>query len=306
MLYDGDLEMTSQATKTTLKIGEYTVHAVPTGIFGLDGGAMFGTVPRTLWEKTNPPDKHNRIELEARALLLLSSNRKILVDVGLGGDFVEKYGEKLGSKFAEIYGVTSTRDSLEKSLGRLGLKLGDITDVVLTHFHFDHAGGSTKSENGKLIPTFPNATYYAQKANLETAKTPNLREKASYFPANFQPLLDSNCLKILDGDQELFPGIKVFVSNGHTHGQQLVEVSDANTKLIYCGDIIPTSSHVRLPFVMGYDLNPLLVIDEKRQILSRIAGKKAYVYFEHDPHCDAATVEAFGDDFKVLERISLV
>ena len=288
-----------------LKIGEYRILAAPTGIFGLDGGAMFGTVPRTLWAKTNPPDDHNRIDLEARALLLVSSKKKILVDVGLGGDFVEKYGEKLGSKFAEIYGVTSSRDSLEKSLQRHGLGCNDITDVILTHLHFDHAGGATKWENGKLVPTFPKAQYYVQSQNLEAARTPNLREKASYLPANFQPLVEAGRLKLLDGGQELFPGVRVFVTNGHTQGQQLVEVSDGGTSLIYCGDIIPTSSHVRLPFVMGYDLNPLLVIEEKRQILQRLAGKNGYIYFEHDPHCDAASVEGSGDDFRLKERLLL-
>ncbi len=290
----------------TLVIGEYSIHAVPTGIFGLDGGAMFGTVPRTLWEKTNPPDSQNRIALEARALLLVSPKHKILVDVGLGGDFVQKYGEKLGSKFAEIYAVSGTRDSLEKSLARYGLKNSDITDVILTHLHFDHAGGATKSEDGKLEPTFPSATYYVQKANLETAQKPNIREKASYFEANFKPLLDAGRLKLLEGDvRDLFPGVSVFVSNGHTIGQQLVEVLGSDRSLIYCGDIIPTSSHVRLPFVMGYDLNPLLVIDEKRKILNRIANKNAFIYFEHDPLCDAASVEGTGDDFRVKDRIQL-
>jgi len=289
-----------------LQIGEYSIHAAPTGIFGLDGGAMFGTVPRVLWEKTNPPDSQNRIQLEARALLLLSPNRKVLVDVGLGGDFVEKYGEKLGKKFAEIYAVTETGNSLESSLKKHNLTADDITDVILTHLHFDHAGGATKSQNGRLVPTFPKATYYVQKANLETAKNPNLREKASYFQANFQPLIEANCLQVVNGDvRNLLPGIDVFVTNGHTQGQQLVEIHDNKTRLIYCGDIIPTSSHVRLPFVMGYDLNPLLVIEEKRAILNRVANQNAFIYFEHDPSCDAANVEIAGDDFKVKERVLL-
>jgi glyoxylase-like metal-dependent hydrolase (beta-lactamase superfamily II) len=288
-----------------LEIGPYAVHALPTGVFGLDGGAMFGTVPRTLWEKTNPPDDHNRIELEARALLLVSAKRKILVDVGLGGDFVQKYGEKLGSKFAEIYAVSGGH-SFEKALEKFGLQTPDITDVILTHLHFDHAGGGTRWNGEKLVPTFPKATYYVQKKNLETAEKPNLREKASYFPANFKPLLEAGCLKLLDGGvRDLFDGVHLFVTNGHTQAQQLVEISDDKTKLIYCGDIIPTSSHVRLPFVMGYDLNPLLVIEEKRQILSRVSGGKGYVYFEHDPHCDAAAVEGAGDDFRVTEKLAL-
>lgn len=296
----------NSATPRKLTIGDYSVHAVPTGIFGLDGGAMFGTVPRTLWEKTNPPDDKNRIALEARALLLVSKEKKILVDVGLGGDFVEKYGEKLGPKFAELYAVSGKRDSVKEYMATLSLTLADITDVILTHLHFDHAGGATKSEGGQLVPTFPNATYYLQRENLKTAEKPNLREKASYFESNFQPLLKANCLKLLDGNvKNLFNGINVFVSNGHTIGQQLVEVFDSNTSLIYCGDIIPTSSHVRLPFVMGYDLNPLLVIEEKREILKKIVAKNGFVFFEHDPYGDVASVEAHGEDFKVKELMKL-
>ncbi len=291
-------------TPQKLKIGEYSVHAVPTGIFGLDGGAMFGTVPRTLWEKTNPPDEHNRIALEARVLLLVSKTKKILVDVGLGGDFNEKYGEKLGPKFAEIYAVTKGAPGLVESLKKMGIEIHDITDVILTHLHFDHAGGSTTWRGGKLVPTFPNATYYVQKENLKTAETPNLREKASYFAANFKPLVDSKQLKVLEGDtQNVLPGINVFVSNGHTVGQQLVEVTDGKTKLIYCGDIVPTSSHVRLPFVMGYDLNPLMVIDEKREVLKRVSNGQGYIFFEHDAYCDAARVAGAEDDFKVTELI---
>lgn len=301
-------EANAPAQNTTaieLTIGGYKIHPLPTGVFGLDGGAMFGTVPRTLWEKTNPPDELNRIPLEARALLLSSANRKILVDVGIGSDFVEKYGEKLGKKFGEIYDVTG--DGALSALKTFGLQADDITDVILTHLHFDHAGGSTRWINNKLGPTFSKARYYVQKNNLETARHPNLREKASYFAPNFEPLVESGCLELLDGPvKNLFPGIDIFISNGHTKAQQLVEVYDDKSALVYCGDIIPTSSHVRLPFVMGYDLNPLLVIEEKKQILSRMVDKKGHVFFEHDPYCDAATVERLGDDFRVTRYLKLV
>jgi glyoxylase-like metal-dependent hydrolase (beta-lactamase superfamily II) len=296
--------------RRSLKVGPYTIKAVPTGIFGLDGGAMFGTVPKVLWEKSNPPDDHNRIRMEARALLMdcpASAGkpaRRILVDCGIGGDFVEKYGEKLGPKFAEMYAIQGS--GIEDRLKSMGLGLGDVTDVILTHLHFDHAGGATCTRGGNLVPTFPNARYYIQKANLETASHPNLRERASYYAANFQPLLDAGVLNVLDGPvNDLLPGVSVKISNGHTLGQQTVWVEDGVNGVVYCGDVIPTSSHVRLPWVMGYDLQPLVLIEEKRELLKPAAQKKYHLFFEHDPDVDCALVDAAKDDFAVSHRYIL-
>jgi glyoxylase-like metal-dependent hydrolase (beta-lactamase superfamily II) len=295
--------------KLHLKIGPYEVFAIPTGIFGLDGGAMFGTVPKVLWEKTNPADGQNRIQMEARALLLRSADRNILIDTGNGKDFVEKYGEKLGPKFASLYGIEegdTKATSLANSLVAAGLEVSDITDVILTHLHFDHAGGATAFRDGKVQAQFPRAQYYVQAANLSTAQTPNIREKASYLPANFEPLLQSGVLQTLDGAKtDLLPMISVGVSNGHTRGQQWVKISDGNTTVIYCGDVIPTSTHVRLPFVMGYDLEPLTLIEEKRAILEQAAAQNWYLYFEHDPYCDCAQVVQQGADFALKARYQL-
>lgn len=299
----------------SLDIGPYHVHAVPTGLFGLDGGAMFGTVPKVLWEKSNPSDSHNRIAMEARALLLRSSEqtkgrpRIILIDTGIGSDFVQKYGEKLGPKFAEMYAMDQGATSLHSSLQKIGLTSDDITDVILTHLHFDHAGAATSWDTiaGKLVPTFKNATYYIQRANLETARKPNRRERASYYEANFEPLAEAGVLKVLDGSvQYLLPGISVAVSNGHTEGQQYVRISDEKTTIYYCGDVIPTSSHVRLPWVMGYDLRPLDLIDEKAKLLEQAAKESAYLFFEHDPYLDATQVIADRSDFAVTGRYRLV
>lgn len=292
-------------TQKKLKIGGFEICPIPTGEFGLDGGAMFGTVPKVLWEKSNPPDEKNRIPMEARALLLKSPNRNILIDCGNGSDFVAKFGDKLGSKFAEMYGVNQTGPSLLKSLSKFGLQPEDITDVILTHLHFDHAGGGVCEKNGQLVPTFAKAKYYVQRKNLETAQKPNLREKASYFACNFEPLLKHGALKLLEGETEIATGIKVFVSNGHTEGQQVVQISDQSETLLYCADLIPTSSHVRLAWIMGYDLNPLLLIEEKQKFLSQAASQKWHLYFEHDPYSDAATVIANGSDFAVSERFLL-
>lgn len=293
--------------RASLKIGPYEVCPVPTGVFGLDGGAMFGTVPKVLWEKSNPPDEKNRIQMEARALLLKSGDRNILIDCGNGSDFVAKYGEKLGTKFAEMYALDESGPSLRKSLLSHGLRFDDITDVILTHLHFDHAGGATTERNGELVPTFPNAVYYLQKTNLETASKPNLRERASYYPANYEPLQKTGRLKILDGNiQDFIPGISVLVSNGHTVGQQIVKISDGKNTLLYCADLIPTSSHVRLAWVMGYDLEPLKLIEEKKEILDQASAEHWYLYFEHDPYCDAAQVTRAGSDFAVEKRFAFM
>lgn len=289
-----------------LRIGPYEVAPVPTGIFGLDGGAMFGTVPKILWEKSNPPDGKNRIQMEARGLLLKSPPMNILIDCGNGSDFVAKFGEKLGNKFAEMYNIDPDGPSLGRSLHHHGLKPEDIHAVILTHLHFDHAGGGVRDHQGQLVPTFPNAKYYVQRKNFETAQKPNLRERASYFPANFQPLIDNGQLVLLDGEKEnLFPGVSVYLSNGHTQAQQVVKVSDGKNSLLYCGDVVPTSSHVRLPWLMGYDLHPLLLMEEKQKFLGMAADQSWHLFFEHDPYCDSALIERSGADFAVKERFWL-
>lgn len=293
--------MTTQALK--LKIGSYEICPVPTGIFGLDGGAMFGTVPKVLWEKSNPADEQNRIQMEARGLLLKSPGNNILIDCGNGGHFTAKYGDKLGPKFAQMYNIDEKGPSLEKSLKAHGLGVEDIHHVILTHLHFDHAGGATVEKDHRLVPTFPKAKYYVQRANLETARHPNLRERASYFEANYQPLLDAGVLTLLEGPTEnLLPGISTLISNGHTQGQQMVKVTDGKTTLLYCGDVVPTSTHVRVPWLMGYDLHPLLLMEEKQNYLSEAAERAWYLFFEHDPYCDSALIEKKGSDFAVKER----
>ena len=298
--------MTTPPSRLNIKIGDYEICAIPTGIFALDGGAMFGTVPKVLWEKTNPADSHNRIQMEARALLLKSKDRNILIDTGNGADFVAKHGEKAGAKFAEIYGVADSGVSLESSLKKHGLTTDNITDVILTHLHFDHAGGATKESNGQLVPTFANATYHVQKSNYDNAVKPNVREKASYLIANIQPLVDSGKLKLIDGPKkDYLPNISLVISNGHTVGHQVVIIEDESKKIIYCGDVIPTSSHVRSAWIMGYDINPLLLIQEKSQILNLTENKTSYLYFEHDPYCDLATVEKNKNEYQIKERFLL-
>lgn len=295
-----------QFTDVKMKIGAFEVIPLPTGIFGLDGGAMFGTVPKVLWEKSNPPDEKNRIPMEARALLLKSPGCNVIVDTGNGGDFIDKYGEKLGTKFASLYNISDAGPSLLKSLAAAGLEPDQIHHVILTHLHFDHAGGGTRAVGGKLVPTFAKAKYYVQKRNLETARAPNLREKASYFSANFEPLLQSGVLELLDGPREnLLPGISLFVSDGHTQGQQIVRVSDGHQSLVYGADVVPTASHVRTAWLMGYDLNPVLLMEEKQKYLGQAADASSAIFLEHDPYCDAVRIERQAGDFAVTERLRL-
>ena len=296
----------NQNEKIKLQIGPYEVCPIPTGLFGLDGGAMFGTVPKVLWEKTNPPDSQNRIEMEARALLLKSAGCNILIDTGNGGDLVLKYGDKLGSKFKQMYNISDDGPSLLKSLKAHGVEPKDIHHVVLTHLHFDHAGGATTEVNGQLAATFPHAKYWVQKANLETARQPNLRERASYYPANFEPLEKAQVLNTLNGDTENFlPGLSALTSDGHTKGQQMIKVTDGKVTLLYCGDVVPTSTHVKTPWLMGYDLHPLTLMEEKQKYLAQAADQSWYLFFEHDPYCDSALIERNGHDFGVQKRFWL-
>lgn len=301
-----DLEVQTKS----LQIGPYKVSSLNTASFGLDGGAMFGTVPKVLWSKTNPADELNRILMQCRCLLIenVKNDQKILVDTGLGADFEEKYGPKLGPKFSKMYAISSNKSGVEKALSDRGVKPEQITDVILTHLHFDHAGGATKSIDGEIVPAFKNATYFIQKDNFENAKNPNLREKASYYECNFMPLISQ--LKMLEGPCEIFDHIYCTISNGHTVGQQNIwienKADEKSNALLYCADLIPTATHVRLPWVMGYDLNPLLLIEEKREALTKASKSNMFIFFEHDPYCEAALVTNYNTDFRLESIFNLI
>lgn len=266
-----------------MDIGEYKLFAIETGTFWLDGGAMFGTVPKVMWEKLHVPDSSNRIKMAMRALLIRSNDKNILVDCGIG--------DKGGEKFVSLFNVDQRQSNLEISLRKYGLSKNDITDVILTHLHFDHAGGATENINGKWQPTFPNATYYLQRQNLEAAQKPNPRERASYLPEIYQSLIENNKFKLLDGNTKLFENIEVLVSYGHTQAQQLVKISDDKNTLLYGGDILPMRAHLPLPWIAGYDLQPLVMLDEKKKLLSDLVEKDGIVFYEHDPEVSASKVK---------------
>jgi glyoxylase-like metal-dependent hydrolase (beta-lactamase superfamily II) len=281
-----------------MQIGNYSLHTLQLGSFGLDGGAMFGIVPKTLWQKENPADEENRIDMRTRCLLLkdAKNKRSILVDCGLG--------DKDDAKFKDRYKVAPY--ALETELAKHSLKPDDVTDVIATHFHFDHMGGLTKFDaQGKLTSRFPNAKIWAQKRNWAHAWKPNDKDKASYLKDNFSIYDHDSRLQLVDGEEEILPGIRVKISEGHTISMQHPLISDGSKSLIYCADIIPMSAHVKVAWVMGYDCFPLTTIEEKKKILAECAAKETVIFFEHCPHMDGARVEFNGRDFQVKEKVFL-
>ncbi len=278
-----------------VKIGSYTLYPIETGRFALDGGAMFGVVPKTLWSRSQPADEKNRITLAARCLLLIHDDgRKILIDNGIG----HKYDEK----FASIYRVDHAHSSIVSSLGQLDLAPGDITDIILTHLHFDHAGGSTQRlSDGRVTPTFPNARYYVQRRHLDHARRPVEKDRASFLVDDYEPVFQSGAGVLLDGPDCPLPDIRFFIANGHSPYQQLPIISDGQTTVFFCGDLIPTSTHVNIPYVMAYDNQPLVTIAEKKEILGKAFDENWILFLEHDPGMTAVTVRRdekgyhFGD-----------
>lgn len=266
-----------------MQIGKFKLTALEFGRFKLDGGAMFGVIPRVLWERHHPADEKNRIDMALRCLLIEIEDRKILIDTGFGQDRTEK--------FINIYQFDGAVNYLEKSLSEVGLVPSDITDVILTHLHFDHDGGATINKNTDPIPAFPKAKYYIQKKQLEHARSRFERDRASYFSEDFEPLFDANVAEIVDGEWELLPGIDFLICNGHTPAMQLARVRDEGKTLVYGADLIPLASHFPLPWIMAYDLNPVQTLEEKRKYLTQAVEEGWIFFFEHDAEIVMGKVE---------------
>ncbi|HHE55300.1 MAG TPA: MBL fold metallo-hydrolase [Caldithrix abyssi] len=280
-----------------MKIGPYEIFTVQTGYVSLDGGAMFGVVPKVLWNKTNPADELNRIQLALRTLVINGNDRLILIDAGVGS--------KMNEKLQKIYNVDHQEHELEQGLAEKGITFDQVTDVIITHLHFDHVGGATIEENGVLKPTFPNAKYYVQGEQWYWANHPSEKDRASYMPENFKPIEEAGQLVELDGPKELFPGIEVLVMYGHTHGMQLPKISDGQSTLLYCADLIPTASHIPLPWIMAYDNNPLITLEEKKRLLPKAAEENWILVFEHDPFRPAGTVVQTEKGYALGDEIFL-
>ena len=264
-----------------MKIGKYKLKIITSGYFGLDGGAMFGIVPKMLWARTNPSDQANRIKLSTRHLILESDSKKIILDTGMGN--------KWDDKSKNIYAYDEDT-SMDIALNKIGFKPEDITDVILTHLHFDHTGGSTILKDGKLIPAFPNAKYHVQKQNYDWGVNPSDRDRGSYIKDNFLPLFEEGVINFINGNEEFDDEIHFIEINGHTFGQQMIKVSDSSNTILFCADLIPTVSHIPLPYIMGYDLQPLVTLKEKKDILPLAAAGEWKLFFGHDPEVAFCTV----------------
>ena len=271
-----------------MKLGKYQLKALVSGEIWLDGGSMFGIIPRTLWSTKHRPDDQGKIRLALRSLLIQGEGLKILVDVGIG----TLWSEKEQSNF----GINPKKQKLLESLESAEISAEEITDVILTHLHMDHAGGIvTGCTKGDTRLTFPNARIHLQRKNLEAALNPNLREKASYHEHYINPMMSSGLLNLLEHSGEIFPDIELILSNGHTSGQQLVLVKggeeDSLGGLLFCADLIPTSSHIPLVWHMAYDMDPSLLLAEKSMILEQAYRFNWGLFFEHDPDTAAMTVD---------------
>ena len=259
-----------------MQIGTFTITEVIFGHFRLDGGCMFGSVPKNLWSRSIPGDTENCIHLVCRSLLIDSGDRRFLVDVGMG--------EKWSEKQRQIYGIQNTPKD------QWGFDPASITDVILTHLHFDHAGGITSpTADGGIALSFPQAKIHLQKANWEHAQNPTLKDRASYLPENVKPLAQAT-LKLYEGTSEIAPGLLVHRVDGHTKGQQWIEVRDGSERLFFATDLIPTAHHVPLAYHMGYDVCAETLLTEKQIFLERVRSENALLSFQHDADTAAAHV----------------
>ncbi|NQT97996.1 MAG: MBL fold metallo-hydrolase [Candidatus Marinimicrobia bacterium] len=280
-----------------MRIGRYKLYEIETSRFRLDGGAMFGIIPKPLWEKYLPADEKNRIEMSTRSLLLVSDEHKILVDTG--------NGDKWQEKFKAIYDIDTKSVNLESSLARHGFTVEDITDVYNTHMHFDHIAGGTRLVDGKIEPTFSNARYWFQKDNWALANSPGEKEQGSFMEADWKILAENGMVELVNGLEEFLPCVKNLVVNGHTDGQMLPLISDGSHSLLYCGDLIPTTAHIPLPWIMAYDVRPLETLQEKQVLLPQAVEENWTLFFEHDPKIAATTVKYDGKHYRKNQVVNI-
>jgi glyoxylase-like metal-dependent hydrolase (beta-lactamase superfamily II) len=280
-----------------MKLGAFEIYPLSDGSFRLDGGAMFGVVPKALWQRCCAADELNRIPLSLTCLLIRAHGKNILVDTGLGS--------KEDPRFKEMFAVDRAI-SLELSLKRLGLSRDDIDLVINTHLHFDHAGGNTMDNgSGTLVPAFPKARYVVQRGEYDDAVQANERTRASYRRDNFLPITEADRWDLLDGDTELLPGITAMVTQGHTRYHQGIKIESEGRTAFYLGDLIPTVCHLPLPYIMGYDLSPLQTLETKRWVLDRAFEEKWLLLFEHDPIVQAGRVQRDTDGKYVLNEVAV-
>ncbi len=275
------------------------LYTINTGYFKLDGGAMFGVVPKSIWNKINPADDNNMCSWALRCLLIEDGNRLILIDNGMG--------DKQDAKFFGHYYMFGD-DTLDKSLAAHGFNRDDITDVILTHLHFDHCGGSIVREGEKLVPAFKNASFWSNARHWKWATEPNEREKASFLKENILPIQESGRLKFIETYQKDFPaGIMIRQAFGHTDAMMLPQVSYKGKTIVYMADLLPSAGHIPLPYVMAYDMFPLTTLNEKKAFLTEAQQNDFILFFEHDPQIECCTLQLtekgirLRDSFKLSE-----
>ncbi len=275
-----------------LRLGDIDIYGLRDGFFQLDGGAMFGVVPKTLWEKKCPADTQNRIRLALNSLLIKTPAALVLVETGIG--------PKLDQKLHRIYCVEQN-PGLLGSLRRLGFAPEEIDFVINTHLHFDHCGGNTRrNEKGEVVPTFPRARYIIQKGEWEWALNPHEREKGSYQAESFLPLADFGLLELVDGDSQVTNGVEVMLAPGHTARHQCVKAKSGGQTVVYLGDLVPTSAHISLAYGMSYDLHPLENLETKRKLYEQAVVEDWILAFVHDP------VHYFGKVRKVDRKFEFL
>ncbi len=274
--------------------------SVNSGNFKLDGGAMFGVVPKTMWNKINPADENNMCSWAMRCMLIKTGNRLILVDNGMG--------DKQDAKFFGHYYLHGD-DNLEKSINKAGFGFDEITDVFLTHLHFDHCGGSVKYTDAaktKLDLVFKNATYWSHSKHWDWAVHPNAREKASFLKENILPIQESGHLKFIDKEESFVDGIEIITVDGHTEKMMLPLINYKGTKVLFSADLLPSAGHIPIPYVMGYDMRPLQTINEKTEILDRAVNENWTLFFEHDYTIECCNLERSEKGIRKKETFQLI
>jgi glyoxylase-like metal-dependent hydrolase (beta-lactamase superfamily II) len=264
-----------------MRLGSLRLDVVPDARFRLDGGAMFGVVPKVLWEKRFPADSKNRVELATNCLLVRGDGFTLLVESGLGS--------RWDAKEREMYAIESP-PSLSESLEGLGVAAADVDALVLSHLHFDHAGGACVEKDGAAVPAFPSATLYVQASELAHARAPNERDRASYRPEDWEPWARAGRLEAVEGEREIRPGVRVLPLPGHNTGMQAVRIDSGGSTAFYFADALPTTAHVPIPWLMAYDLYPVELIQQKKRLLDDAAREGWLCVFEHDPSVPWGTI----------------
>jgi glyoxylase-like metal-dependent hydrolase (beta-lactamase superfamily II) len=273
----------------------YTINA---GYFKLDGGAMHGVVPKSMWNKVNPADENNMCSWAMRCLLVEHDGRRILIDNGMGN--------KQDAKFFSFY-YPHGDDTLDKSLAKHGFTTDDMTDVFLTHLHFDHCGGSIKRDGDKLVPAFKNALYWSYEKHWNSAINPNEREKASFLKENILPIQESGKLHFIDVPDraEWIKGIKINYVYGHTDAMMLPQINYNGRTVLYCADLLPSAAHISMPWIMAYDMRPLDTLNEKRRLLKEAAANNWVLFFEHDPKIECCSLDEIEGRVRMKEKFEL-